>query len=93
MESPQGGGAASLSAEALRYALLIVDEALEAVGAETAQFPGRERLNKGLAHKGLHRPGEPDPWCARALPRGARQPKTLARAPPAAGPPGASCGR
>ena len=60
--APAGGGVASLSAYELRYALLITDEAIEAVGGETPQFPGRERLNKGLGAKGLHRAGEPDPW-------------------------------
>ena len=61
--APAGGGAASLSAYELRYSLLITDEAIEAVGADTPQFPGRERQNKGLGAKGLHRAGEPDPWC------------------------------
>ena len=26
------------------------------------QFPGRERLNRGLQHRGLHHPGQSDPW-------------------------------
>lgn len=56
-------GAPSLTALQLRFALLVVDEALEAVGESESQFPGRERLNRGLSSKGLHRPGEPDPWC------------------------------
>jgi len=59
---PRGGGVASLSSYELRYGLLVVDEACEAVGPDTPQLPGRERLNKGLGAKGLHRAGEPDPW-------------------------------
>lgn len=31
--------------------------------AVMVQFPGRERLNRGLSQRGLHRAGEPDPWC------------------------------
>ena len=53
---------ASLSSYELRFGLLVVDEACEAVGPDTPQLPGRERLNKGLGAKGLHRAGEPDPW-------------------------------
>ena len=55
-------GAASLTAMQLRAALVVLDEAVEEVGAEESHFPGRERLNRRLREKGLNQPGEPDPW-------------------------------
>ena len=79
--APRGGGVAAERRDAGA-------QAIEYAGGDSSQFPGRERLNKGLGTKGLHRAGEPDPWRAQPPPHPEAAAAAAATQPPPLVPPG-----